>query len=65
MLMGDANARAKRGQGFKSQSCFRCYTGPNFKGDDLSPCADPKLDTEAFPTGPCLGGIRSNIHFPT
>ncbi|KAI2619834.1 hypothetical protein GGS26DRAFT_320916 [Hypomontagnella submonticulosa] len=65
MLVGDSMRREKKGSGLKSQSCFRCFTGPDFKGDDYSPCADPKLDTETFPAGPCLGGIRSNIHFPT
>ncbi|CAK7199469.1 hypothetical protein SEUCBS139899_002149 [Sporothrix eucalyptigena] len=66
MLVGDTTLRTKpTGVNMKTQSCFRCYTGPNFKGDDLSPCADPKLDTETLPAGPCLGGIRSNIHFPT
>ncbi len=65
MLVGDSMQRKKKGSGMRSQSCFRCYTGPNFKGDDLSPCADPKLDTETLPAGPCPGGIRSNIHFPT
>jgi hypothetical protein len=65
MLVGDSMQRAKIGSGRKSQSCFRCYTGPNFAGDIYSPCADPKLDTEELPAGPCLGGIRSNIHFPT
>ncbi|KAK0622077.1 hypothetical protein B0T17DRAFT_494747 [Bombardia bombarda] len=65
MLVGDSMRRTKLGSGLKSQSCFRCFSGPEFKGDDLSPCADKKLDTETFPAGPCLGGIRSNIHFPT
>ncbi|KAH8881886.1 hypothetical protein GQ53DRAFT_787795 [Thozetella sp. PMI_491] len=65
MLVGDSMRREKKGTGFKSQSCFRCFSGPDFKGDDQSPCADPKLDTETFPSTPCLGGIRSNIHFPT
>ncbi|KAF2014368.1 hypothetical protein BU24DRAFT_451437 [Aaosphaeria arxii CBS 175.79] len=65
MLVGDANKRAKEGSGLKSQTCFRCYTGPNFAGDNAAPCADGKLDTEAFPTAPCPGGIRSNILYPT
>lgn len=47
------------------QSCYRCYTGPNFGGDDRAPCSDPKIDTEGFPPKPCLGGIRSNILYPT
>ena len=62
MLFGDP---MRREGGFKTQSCFRCFSGPNFQGDDLSPCADTRLDFEGFPPGPCLGGIRSNIHFPT
>ncbi|KAI1338449.1 hypothetical protein F5Y15DRAFT_407716 [Xylariaceae sp. FL0016] len=65
MLVGDSMQRTRKGTGMKSQSCFRYFTGPGFKGDDYSPCADPTLDTETFPSGPCLGGIRSNIHFPT
>ncbi len=64
MLVGDANQRTKIGSGRKSQSCFRCYSGPNFKGDDAAPCADAKLDTETLPSGPC-SGIRSNILYPT
>ena len=64
MLVGDANQRTKSGSGRKSQTCFRCYSGPNFKGDDAAPCADGKLDTETLPTGPC-SGIRSNILYPT
>jgi len=30
MFYGDAMSREKRGNGWKSQSCFRCFTGPNF-----------------------------------
>ncbi|KAK4183817.1 hypothetical protein QBC35DRAFT_393064 [Podospora australis] len=64
MLVGDANKRTKTGNGLKSQTCFRCYSGPNFRGDDAAPCADARLDTEALPMGPC-SGIRSNILYPT
>lgn len=64
MLVGDANQRERRGSGMKSQTCFRCYTGPNFQGDDAAPCADAQLDTEHLPTGPCHG-IRSNVLYPT
>ena len=64
MLVGDATKREKLGDGLKSQTCFRCYTGPDFGGDNSAPCADAKLDTEAFPAGPCHG-IRSNILYPT
>ncbi|KAH8899999.1 hypothetical protein GQ53DRAFT_816033 [Thozetella sp. PMI_491] len=63
MFAGDPSLRDAKGQSPKN--CYRCYTGPNFEGDVRAPCADPKLDTPAFPTTPCPGGIRSNIHFPT
>ncbi|KAL1861659.1 hypothetical protein VTK73DRAFT_6990 [Phialemonium thermophilum] len=63
MFAGDVNLRTSEGQSPKN--CFRCYTGPNFQGDNDAPCMDPKLDTSGFPTEPCLGGIRTNIHFPT
>jgi len=63
MLVGDAANRVSKNR--KSQSCFRCFTGPNFAGDNAAPCQDATLDTEAFPTKPCPGGIRSNILYPT
>jgi hypothetical protein len=63
MLVGDPYNRVESKTGL--QNCYRCYTGPNFQGDDLAPCSDKKLDTPYFPKGPCLGGIRSNIEFPT
>ncbi|AEO59349.1 hypothetical protein MYCTH_2111553 [Thermothelomyces thermophilus ATCC 42464] len=50
--------------GRKSQSCFRCCNGPDFGGDNLTPCANPNLDTEELPNKPCYG-IRSNILYPT
>ncbi|KAI0172930.1 hypothetical protein GGR52DRAFT_591447 [Hypoxylon sp. FL1284] len=64
MLVGDSMRREPK-EGMKYQSCFRCYTGPNFQGDIYGPCLDPRVDTEGLPPGPCLGGIRTNIHFPT
>ncbi|KAK4653465.1 hypothetical protein QC762_0083870 [Podospora pseudocomata] len=63
MFVGDVNRREPNR--YKMQSCFRCYSGPNFGGDDMAPCADSRLDFEGFPTGPCLGGIRSNVLYPT
>jgi len=42
MLVGDAARRTKKGSGLKSQTCFRCYSGPNFGGDNAAPCADAK-----------------------
>ncbi|KAE8448046.1 hypothetical protein EG329_009969 [Mollisiaceae sp. DMI_Dod_QoI] len=65
MLVGDATLREKVGSGRKSQSCFRCYTGPNFGGDNGAPCQDSSVDTETLPNKPCPGGIRSNILYPT
>jgi hypothetical protein len=65
MLVGDPLRRTPgTNPPMKTQSCFRCYTGPNFKGDDLSPCSDPKVDSEGFPQKMC-SGIRTNLHFPT
>lgn len=64
MLTGDANQREKRGEGNKNQTCFRCYTGPDFEGDVAAPCADPQLDYEGLPDKPCWG-IRSNVLYPT
>jgi hypothetical protein len=64
MFSGDANRKVSAGLGRNTQSCYRCYTGPNFQGNVQSPCFDPKLDTEGFPTTPCPGGIRSSVIFP-
>lgn len=64
MFAGDALNRKSTGHGRNMQSCFRCYTGPNFQGNVMSPCFDPKLDTESFPSTPCPGGIRSSVIFP-
>lgn len=41
MLFGNAMRRTSQ-EGMRSQSCFRCFTGPDFAGDIRSPCADPK-----------------------
>ncbi|KAH8654424.1 hypothetical protein BGZ60DRAFT_495879 [Tricladium varicosporioides] len=65
MLVGDPSQRSRSGTTLKRQNCYRCYTGPNFGGDNAAPCQDAKLDTEKFPTDVCKGGIRSNILFPT
>ena len=62
MFVGDPLRKAKL---YKMQSCFRCYSGPNFGGDNAAPCSDSRLDFEGFPPSPCLGGIRSNILYPT
>jgi len=62
MFVGDPLRKSKL---YKMQSCFRCYSGPNFGGDNAAPCADSRLDFEGFPPAPCLGGIRSNVLYPT
>jgi hypothetical protein len=64
MLAGDPMRRKSAGLGKNMQSCFRCFSGPNFGGNTYSPCFDPKLDTETFPATPCPGGIRSSVIFP-
>jgi hypothetical protein len=65
MLVGDPAMRSRKDQTLRRQNCYRCYTGPNFGGDTGAPCMDNNVDTEAFPSKQCKGGIRSNIHFPT
>jgi hypothetical protein len=42
MLVGDANKRVQGTNSLKSQTCFRCYSGPNFGGDNAAPCQDAK-----------------------
>jgi hypothetical protein len=64
MFSGDVSRRTASGLGRKMQSCFRCYTGPNFGGNTNSPCMDTQRDTETFPKTPCPGGIRSSVIFP-
>ncbi|KAI0896497.1 hypothetical protein F4806DRAFT_464729 [Annulohypoxylon nitens] len=64
MLSGDPMLRQANASMVR-QNCFRCYTGPNYGGDVGAPCMDGNVDTQALPTKPCPGGIRSNILFPT
>ncbi|KAK3291598.1 uncharacterized protein B0H64DRAFT_366970 [Chaetomium fimeti] len=64
MFSGEVNRREPTNLGRGMQSCFRCYTGPNFGGNTYSPCFDPQRDTESFPSTPCPGGIRSSVIFP-
>jgi hypothetical protein len=42
MLVGDAGKREQVGGSMKLQTCFRCYSGPNFGGDNAAPCQDAK-----------------------
>lgn len=42
MLAGDPTNR-KVDSKMKMQNCFRCYTGPNFGGDNAAPCADNRF----------------------
>ncbi len=62
MLVGDPNKRTANAS-LSKQTCYRCYTGPNYGGDTSAPCQG-NIDTEHLPTGTCYG-IRSNILFPT
>ncbi|KAK4212768.1 hypothetical protein QBC37DRAFT_465115 [Rhypophila decipiens] len=62
MFVGDVTRKTPL---YKMQSCYRCYSGPNFGGDDMAPCSDSRLDFESFPPKPCPGGIRSNVLYPT
>lgn len=41
MFVGDVLRREPL---YKSQSCFCCFNGPDFGGDDMAPCSDPTLD---------------------
>jgi hypothetical protein len=66
MFVGDAALRSEP-QGrwnLSTQSCFRCYTGPDWEGDDYAPCQDSNVDTQHLPNRPCHG-IRTNVVFPT
>jgi hypothetical protein len=64
MFAGSVSRREPTNLGRRVQSCYRCYTAPNFGGNTNAPCFDQRLDTESFPTGPCPGGIRSSVIFP-
>ena len=64
MLAGDLTQRKSGDLGKKMQQCYRCYSAENWGGSPYSRCIDPKLDTDYFPTQPCVSGIRSNIIFP-
>ncbi|KAF2729879.1 hypothetical protein EJ04DRAFT_501527 [Polyplosphaeria fusca] len=65
MLVGDPTKRTADSK-LKTQNCYRCYTGPNFGGDNAAPCAGyGSVDSAGLPTKQCKGGIRSNILFPT
>jgi len=64
MFSGEANRRTPTKLGRQTQSCFRCYDGPNFQGNIYSPCFDNVRDTEGFPSKPCPGGWRSSVIFP-
>jgi hypothetical protein len=61
MLVGDASLRASTGSSYAKKVCHRCMPA---KGDVNSvECQGP--DTVALPKGPCAGGMRAVITFPT
>ncbi|KAI1635203.1 hypothetical protein F4809DRAFT_461748 [Biscogniauxia mediterranea] len=64
MLVGDAALRTAEGQ--QPQLCHRCYgSGQNGEAgiSGGAPCTGS--DTQSLPEGPCDGGIRTTITFPT
>ncbi|KAI2607820.1 hypothetical protein GGR54DRAFT_619697 [Hypoxylon sp. NC1633] len=65
MLVGDAALR--KSEGMQRQLCHRCYTTEDGAGPAGSsggaPCTGD--DTQSLPPGPCAGGIRTTITFPT
>ncbi|KAL1842564.1 hypothetical protein VTJ49DRAFT_4847 [Mycothermus thermophilus] len=66
MFVGDATLRSPPDSPWdlSTQTCFRCFTGPDFGGNMLRPCLDPAVDTMHLPNQPCWG-IRANVLFPT
>ncbi|OAA61752.1 hypothetical protein SPI_04611 [Niveomyces insectorum RCEF 264] len=61
MLVGDAMLRSPRGQ--QRQLCHRCFSTIEQVPFGGAPCTG--TDTQALPKGPCPGGIRTTITFPT
>jgi len=60
MLVGDASLRTA-GSNYAKKVCHRCSPA---KGEiNAVECSGP--DTVTLPKGPCAGGIRSVINFPT
>jgi len=60
MLVGDASLRSQ-GTGYAKKVCHRCMPATG----DISSVECQGPDTIALPKGPCAGGIRSVITFPT
>jgi len=66
MIVGDAMARSRDIDPNTAESqalTFRCF-GEGFTGNDGAPGNGPN-DTVDLPKRKCLGGIRSNIYFPS
>jgi len=61
MLVGDSANRKASGQ--VRQMCFRCETNKAQNPFGGAPCTG--ADTAAFPKGPCGGGWRVSVHFPS
>jgi len=62
MTVGDPTARTDRKNAESRQTSYRCF-GKDWEGGEGPPGGGN--DTRHFPKQPCLGGIRSNIFFPT
>jgi hypothetical protein len=65
MLAGNQAQRTTGGITKWNAICFRCYTAPNFGGDNSAPCSDSSVDSVSLPAKACPGGIRTTIRFPT
>jgi len=61
MLVGDSANRQSARQ--VRQMCFRCETNKQQSPFGGAPCTG--ADTSAFPKGPCGGGWRVSVHFPS
>jgi hypothetical protein len=63
MLVGDLMLRTKKDIGDQAMLSYRCWD-KNFGGSSQG-APGTGGDTRALPKGPCAGGIRQNIFFPT
>ena len=62
MTVGDPMERKDREGPQAREISYRCF-GKDWEGGEGPPGLGN--DTRHFPAQPCLGGIRSNIFFPT
>jgi len=65
MRVGEPSVRKKIDHPDFLHATFRCFDLPNFGESGRIYAPGVGTDTIEFPTKPCVGGIRSNIIFPT